>query len=154
MPEPTIRLIARGLAFAGLIPFLVSAWGATRYVPLTAAGISADFFLASYGAVILAFLGGIHWGLVIAGGSGTGAGLLLASNLAALLAWAALLLAPGNIAIALVMLTLGFMAVLLVDRRLAAVGLLQPWYLGLRAAITMVVLACLAAPLVMMARSL
>ena len=62
-PAPTPPLVARRLGFAGLVPFVAGAllvWlvreEAHPYVTLA---------LASYAAVVMSFLGGIHWGLAM-----------------------------------------------------------------------------------------
>jgi hypothetical protein len=60
-PAPELPLIARRLAHAGLVPFVAGAllvWlvhdDVHPYVALA---------LSSYAAVVISFLGGIHWGL-------------------------------------------------------------------------------------------
>lgn len=56
---------ARSLGYAGLIPFAVLT-ALLLFAPEAAPG--ADRLLAGYGAVILAFLGALHWGWTLAGG--------------------------------------------------------------------------------------
>ena len=52
------------------------------------------FALLAYGATILSFLGGIHWGFAMRGASDSSIRLLLWGVAPSLLAWLALLLAP------------------------------------------------------------
>ena len=63
-PAPEIRTWARWLGYGGLIPFVLPALALLASLgpqdPLAR-------ILASYGAVILAFLGAVHWGRVLAG---------------------------------------------------------------------------------------
>ncbi|MBL6456981.1 DUF3429 domain-containing protein [Belnapia sp. T6] len=85
----------RWLGLAGLLPFLGTALGAW-FAPPEWRGL-ALFALATYGAVILSFLGAVHWGLALnappaeidAAAPRLGLGVL-----PALLAWAAMLLPP------------------------------------------------------------
>jgi hypothetical protein len=119
---------AAWLGAAGLLPFLGLALAAL--VLGGEAGATALRALLAYGAVILSFLGGIHWGLAIAapGLARLGAWLGL-SIVPALLAWAALLLpAPGG----LLLLAMAIAAMLLLDRRATASGQAPAWYPALR----------------------
>jgi len=59
------RVWARSLGYAGLIPFAALS-GLVLFAPDAAPG--AERMLAGYGAVILAFLGALHWGWTLAGG--------------------------------------------------------------------------------------
>jgi len=56
---------AKGLGALGALPFIILAVSS----PFLEGALheQASFALAAYGAVILSFLGGIHWGLAIAG---------------------------------------------------------------------------------------
>jgi hypothetical protein len=61
--------IMRGIGYAGLVPFVLLAlwlYGIGVDHPWRAGTIS---LLLGYGAVILSFLGGVRWGLVLAGRS-------------------------------------------------------------------------------------
>ncbi len=55
--------VARLLGLAGLIPFLMGATGLWLVTGPERAAIAGA--LLAYGAVIVSFLGGIHWGLVM-----------------------------------------------------------------------------------------
>jgi hypothetical protein len=142
--------VAYGLA--GLVPFVVLA-GLPWLLPLQQAAL-AMFALLAYGAVILSFLGAVHWGLALAGAiPGSAAGRNAAGRgvraswsrlglavLPALLAWVALLLPP---ALGLAALAAGFAFAWLVDRAAARAGLVPAWYLPLRSLLTLCVLLSL-----------
>lgn len=113
------------LGYAGLLPFVGGAalvWllGPSQQQAFVAQALSA------YGALIIAFLGGIHWGQVMkSGDSGAAAPLSLAWGvLPALLAWPALLM-PAHAALVLhgVLLLVCYA----VDRRLYARAGVQGW---------------------------
>lgn len=106
-PSPT----ARWLGLAGLLPFVVGAmalWavGAEHRAPLALA-------LHAYAAVIVSFLGGIHWGIAARHG-GSADALLWWGVTPSLVAWIALLLPQ---AWGLPMLVIALLACYLVDAR-------------------------------------
>ena len=120
---------AAALGLAGLIPFVATSIG-----PLAGA-IPAEWAriaLLAYGAVILSFLGGIHWGLAIAAGR-AGMRELGIGVAPSLLGWAGLLIG-GNWG--LLVLVAGFAAVLLADLGLAREGIAPLWFARLRALLT------------------
>ena len=55
--------LAWGLGLAGLIPFVLTA--AVQWLPQPGWRMLAAMALLGYGAVIVSFLGGIHWGLAM-----------------------------------------------------------------------------------------
>jgi Protein of unknown function (DUF3429) len=147
VPEPAVRAglgsvprPALVLGCAGLIPFLAGVLGVwTLGYP--------DFFLALnlmmvYAAVILAFLGAVHWGLALAQEAAGDWRRLAPSVLPALAGWFALML-PN--AFGLLLLAIGFAAVFLADRAAVTANRAPAWYKALRKPLTLVVLACLAA---------
>lgn len=90
--------------------------------------------LAAYGAVILSFLGGIHWGLAIsvagtADQKGVSYRRLTISVVPSLVAWCALLLPTGA---TLPVLAAAFAVMLAVDWRLAEKAEAPSWYPKLR----------------------
>ena len=113
------------LGFAGLIPFFTAAAiGLVGAIPLHDISLKA---LLAYGAVILSFLGGIRWGLAIATARSVGLlGHLSVSVAPALLGWVALLVPPST---GLILLALGFAAMLMADFRLSTAPY---WYGTLR----------------------
>ncbi len=132
VPEP-----ATWLGLAGVLPFAAGALAAWRPDPVGAFAVTA---LLAYGAVILSFLGGIHWGLALERAHPRPAQLGL-GVLPSLAGWTALLVG-GRAGIALLM--VGFVGVLVLDLRLTRDGAAPPWFASLRAVLTTAVLACLA----------
>jgi hypothetical protein len=124
--------VAAALGYAGAIPFLAGATGVA--LALLPAGP-----LLAYGAVILAFMGGIHWGLGMPGALPDGRRLGL-SVVPALLGWAALLLGGRH---GLLLLAVAFLGVLALDLAAARSGAAPAWYPSLRVPLTAVVVASL-----------
>ena len=100
--------------------------------------------LVAYGATILSFLGGVHWGLAIGsqGGPdrGTLASRLILSVLPSLAGWAALLVEQRA---GLFILAIAIAAMLGVDIWATRVGQAPPWYPNLRIPLSCVVVAAL-----------
>ena len=135
VPATTPRA-ALALGYAGLIPFAAGAlatW-ALGGEPRAAAA----FALAGYGAVIVSFLGGIHWGLGFVRGDAVR---FVWGVVPSLVAWPALLLPP---AAGLALLAAMLVACYAVDRRVYPGYGLQRW-LPLRLHLSSVAAACCAA---------
>ncbi len=134
---------AKWLGAAGAIPFVFLAVAG----PFLDGALRADasFALAAYGAVILSFLGGVHWGLAIAG-SGPRANQeallrpLTVSVVPSLIAWFALFLPT---AAGLLVLAGAFAVMLLVDLLASRSGQAPAWYPTLRWPLTIAVAASL-----------
>ena len=114
----------------GIIPFA----GLSLATPFASDALKAQlsFALMAYGAIILSFLGGIHWGLAIGGVPQSDNTLwrrIALSILPSLVAWAALL-APSSIGF--LVLAAAFVAMLLVDIRASRVNEVPAWYPKLR----------------------
>jgi len=138
LPE-RIRPLALGLGYGGLIPFVALAaalaWdGGWRE--------AAQWLLAGYGAVILAFLGAVHWGRAIAGAASrfAVATQLIVGVLPALAGWVALALPlPAGLSL----LALGFAGIWAFDQ---AAWQPQPelhWYRQLRTHLSIGAVVCL-----------
>lgn len=133
-------LAARVLALGGLIPFWALAL-APRF------GINPPQLQAAligYGAVILSFVGALHWGIAVArdntpqplpGWRSYGW-----SVVPALLAWVAVLLPFRD---ALMLLSLGFVAAMIVDQRTLAGQGLPVWFVPMRTLISVLVIVAL-----------
>jgi hypothetical protein len=138
---PASIIMTRALAFAGALPFLASAlllWSGEKHFPLLG---DVPSIAASYGLLILAFMAGIHWGQALSGVK-TNFNLFIASNVIALAAWfASLLLSPKLFFAVLAAL---FAAVLMIDRKLAADGVLDRNYLATRTIVSSIVVLSLA----------
>jgi hypothetical protein len=125
LPRPTLWL-----GLAGLLPFLgaaLLAWTA----PAEWRGV-ALYALAAYGAVILSFLGAVHWGLALRAPATEAAAMaprLGLGVLPALVAWVALLLPPVA---GLSLLAVGILGTATVESAAAGRGLVPPGYLRLR----------------------
>lgn len=141
---------AAAYAAAGLIPFLACAvlvWILPH--PWNAFALDVQLY---YGAVVLSFLGAVHWGLAMAG---TGAG---KDGAAAACSWTRLgwAVAPAIVGwlsvvmvplVGLVTQILAFTAAFFGDVRAARLGFAPPWYARLRRPLTALVLVCLGAAL-------
>lgn len=135
VPRPALVL-----GFAEVIPLLACAIGAW----LGGRGASLQLVSAEigYGAIVLGFLGAVHWGLAIAEGAADNWRRLLPAVLPALLGWIALLLpAPSGLAI----LALGFAGTDAAERAAVTANRAPVWYAALRKPLTLTVLVSLAA---------
>lgn len=135
---------ARILGYAGLIPFVCLACAAWLTNMIGLSGIHQHLLAAivAYGAVILSFLGAVHWGRIISTPSEDPLGSLwlLASVIPSLIGWSAVLL-PLSAGIPLLL--AGFALAWDGDRRAAASGLLPRWYGSLRNRLSLIVGASL-----------
>lgn len=128
------------LGYGGLLPF----------VSLVLAGIFDGAHgplwgdaLHAYGAIILSFVGALHWGfaMTLHGLSDSQrSAAFVWSVVPALIAWPALLMPP---VVAAAMLISGFVANYLRDRYLGRQVELPPWYLPLRFRLSSVACLCL-----------
>lgn len=138
--------LASILTTLGALPFVAA-------VAAQLAGVSTfhtSHFSLTYGAVILSFLGGMHWGVFLSQAHVARINLLVSSNLFALLAWLSLLMLVP-LTQYLIQITC-FLALLLIDRKLAADGMIERWFYNLRKHVTLVVVVCLATLAVLTAR--
>jgi hypothetical protein len=131
------------LGLAGGLPF---AWGAlTRLVPglgdwsfdVLGARLTGRTLLVLYGTIILSFMSGTVWGFATRAEGRHAAILYALSTLPAI--WALFL------GFSTLMLALGFLALLLLDRHAQRAGLAPPWWMRLRLLLTALVVPCLLA---------
>lgn len=117
------------LGLAGLAPFIGLALALALQHP-EPFGLPAAPALLGYGATILSFLGGAHWGLALRHPSpGTRSALFLGAMAPPLLAWAALLVGgPGGLA----MLAVGLAAHGAIDATRSTRFAAPRWYGRLR----------------------
>lgn len=131
MKEAHIPL-AYGLAFAGALPFMAAIglvaldWQADRAIPVA----------LTYGAVIIAFLSGIHWAVFLFRPAECPQNLFVISNVTALIGWFAIAL-PGGLCF--LVQSACFLYLLMIDRNLLRADLLPDWFWKLRCRITSVV---------------
>ena len=122
--------LALWLGYGGLVPFASCAVAAHSGTPMFAAyGLIGT---ANYGAVILSFVGAIHWGLAMQ--DGRHVYWFSWSVTPALLAWAAVTLL--DIRLTMLALVLAFTLAWFVDRLAFQRGLLPGWYMRLRHILT------------------
>ncbi|MBK7422998.1 MAG: DUF3429 domain-containing protein [Propionivibrio sp.] len=134
------------LGYGGLLPFIFLALAI--FVDDRHAAMYSSA-LISYGAVILSFVGALHWGFAMTLSELNHESSLHRRNacfiwsvVPAMLAWPALLLSP---ILASILLITGFVAHLLQDTRLGAHASLPAWYLPLRFRLSLIACLCLAA---------
>jgi hypothetical protein len=129
------------LGVGGLIPFAACTAVTLGGGPFS--GLAEDALLA-YGAVILAFLGAVHWGLALAApGDAVAARTRLGLGvLPSLIGWAALI-SPNWIGFGV--LVAGFAATWVAEETAARAGRLGSAYLWLRRGLTLAVVAMLSA---------
>lgn len=141
--RPPVPASAVWLGGLGLVPFL--ALSIASLVLTGAWKTAAVDGLLTYGAVILSFLGGVHWGVAMTTSiahpeRGIDSGRLGISVAPSLVGWAALLIEARY---GLAVLAIGFAANLLLDLRSTRQGLAPPWYPTLRKPLTTIVIASL-----------
>ena len=133
---------AAWLGYGGLLPFV----GLALLIRLDSHhGLVWGDALVAYGAVILSFVGALHWGFAMALPDLTAEqrrACFIWSTVPALIAWPAILLMPP---LASALLVAGFVAHYWQDRRLAVQTTLPRWYLPLRLRLTIVASVCLLA---------
>jgi hypothetical protein len=123
--------IAIPLSLLGLVPLIVFACGAVGQVPETAERMLVA--LIDYASLILAFAGGVHWGLAMLPGALRPSLRFFAGVLPMVVAWVGLvvaqLVAPS---VALAVLIIGYLATVLTEHRAARTLLLPTSYMWMR----------------------
>ncbi|MCW3475789.1 DUF3429 domain-containing protein [Limobrevibacterium gyesilva] len=131
------------LGIAGLIPFIVCGIVALSVPDERAAQYLTA--LMAYGAVVLAFLGGVHWGFVLGSPEDRSVRPRLALGVVpSLIGWLALLsplAVPAEFGLAL--LILGYVGTVLGEARLYRQGLVPSGYMWMRWGLSLVVVATL-----------
>lgn len=137
IPAPALWLSA-----AGLVPFVGLA-GAMLLGPTDVRG-PAELVLSAYAVAILAFMGGVHWGLTMrapeTGGTGAWWRRYGVSVLPPLVGWAAVFLSPP---VRFTVLAVAFGLLLLYDLSAVRQGDAPGWYRTLRWPLTIGVVAFL-----------
>lgn len=135
--ETKVPPAALSLGFSGALPFIAGA--------LAALPILADYrgfglrLLLEYGAIILSFMGGVHWGVAMLRNDPDKTQLYV-SVLPALLALPAALI--GGVA-GLLLLAAGFLSLLVYDEGESRARRLPAWYPKLRRPLTAIVILSL-----------
>lgn len=128
------------LGMVGLIPFLICTVSA-YLLPMIWQALAVEFFVF-YSAVLLSFLGGIHWGVAMSldrCGTRDFNMRLAASTVSPLLAWPALLLDYHEAA---AILLVGFWMARFYERQQESLERLPGWYQALRKLLNTVVILC------------
>lgn len=142
-PLPPFAII---LGLAGLLPFVLCSLGA---LSLASDGSTRSLLaLVAYGATILAFLGGVHWGLALDGSGAPSERVQRArfglGVVPSLMGWVAMLVTfIGLPTTGLIVLTAGFVATTAVEAHAARRGLMPQRYMWLRWGLSIVVVVCL-----------
>jgi len=140
--ERELPTLVAWLGYGGLLPFIALAILTATDAPRAALWSDA---LVGYGAVILSFVGALHWGYAMSLPTlepGLRQRAFLWSVVPALLAWPATVLAGS---VASLVLVAGFTLHFVQDRRLAGRAGLAAWYLPLRWRLSVVASLCLLA---------
>ena len=143
-PLPRLAIL---LGLAGLLPFVLCSLGALSLS--SDASTRSLLALVAYGATILAFLGGVHWGFAL-DESGTASERAQRARfglgvLPSLIGWTAMLVTfIGLPTTGLLVLTAGFVATTAVEGQAARRGLVPHHYMWLRWGLSAVVIVCLA----------
>ena len=126
------------LTLMGLLPFLISTFLSIFNISFFSININASFIFITYGSIILSFLAGTTWGVVLRSEKPRPL-LFITSNAVAILAWIAAMNAQYT---SLYILLVGFAIQLLVDRRLTLDHTHAKWYYNIRKNVTYVVIIC------------
>ncbi len=125
----------RLLGFAGLIPFLLCVPGFYLFDDPFQSFFQTTFI--AYSAVILSFIGAVHWGAVLKSETIEQANLLLGIGvLPSLIGWVALLLPP---LFALIILSFAFPTLFIYEKFSSLSDHLPDWYFKMRIQLTMIV---------------
>ena len=122
--------LAKLIGFGGLVPFAGCA--VLMYSDSPSASIVALFANAVYGAVILSFVGAVHWGLTMRGDRSPY--WYIWSVLPAIMGWLAIVML--EIKISLLALAIAFTLAWSVDRQASLQGLIPAWYMQMRHILT------------------
>lgn len=137
VPSPALWLTV-----GGVVPFAALAAG-VWLLDGPAADLALQAQLA-YAAVILSFVGAIHWGMALFVPAERTWTRFLWSIAPAIVGWMAQFMVPAP---ALILVMLMYWTSFVVDARSAGAGLLPAWYVQLRRPVVAAVVVCLAATL-------
>ncbi len=142
----SLPTLATLLGIAGLIPFAVCGLGALANAPPN--DLRALLALIGYGAVILGFVGGVHWGLALDADSSAPSEVQRArfglGVIPSLIGWVALLIAfLGFERVALALLVFGYLGTTILEARASRHGFMPKGYMGLRWVLSSLVMVLL-----------
>jgi Protein of unknown function (DUF3429) len=139
-----LNTTAEIVSYAGVAPFVLCLLG-IALLPNYAARELAQRIAISYGAVVLAFIGAVHWGLALAGRLSWRAARVVGAIAPALLGVAATVLGGQH---GLALLVVGFGVFWLYEHRVVGTEL-PPAYLSLRRNLSLAVCTLLALTLIL-----
>ncbi len=144
--EQRLPILAIAIGIAGLVPLIGCGLAA-----LGMAGDRGTLALVAYGATMLSFLGGVHWGFALSDLSGRADRLRLGLGvLPPLLGWVALLVVLAlSASLGVGLLAFGFAATVVVEARGRRAGLIPPGYMRLRYGLSAIVILVLVLVLVL-----
>lgn len=135
--------LAKTLTILGVLPFVAAVVAKCFGIDV----VNVRYLSLTYGAVIASFISGMHWGLFLSHANITRTNLLVTSNVVALLAWSSLLLFSATLQYLLQILC--FVGLLLIDRKLTNEGVVERWFFAMRNKVSLLVVICLIALMVM-----
>jgi hypothetical protein len=136
------------LSVLGLIPLIVFACGAVGHIPGTAERMLVA--LIDYAALILAFAGGVHWGLAMVPMTARPTLRASAGVLPMVVGWVGLILAQLIApSVALAVLIVGYLGTVLTEHRAVRSGLIPPGYIWMRWVFSLVAVAAMAMVLIL-----
>ena len=133
-----IPFIAKILGYAGLVPFLVLALG-LWIIPQPYTD-QLNQALMTYAAIILSFMGAVHWGAAVDLVNKNQQLQLGLSVIPPLIEWLALLL---PIFYGLSLLTVAFVLLCIIDSLSTKLNAMPRWYPKLRVPLTTIVVSCM-----------
>ena len=132
--------VAKWLGYGGVLPFVALALSIALGFDLSVLGVAdATGKLLGYGAVIISFIGAVHWGLALHAERNRQTLLYVYSVVPALVAWGWLFVAAGS---AMFGMALTLVVMFFADRFLLA-DLVPAGYLKMRMHLTIAVALCL-----------
>lgn len=129
--------IAKTLGYAGLIPFITFSIGCWIKIPYL---YNTVYALITYAAIILSFMGAIHWGMAMSKTDNKQSKYFITSVLPALAAWFSLLIPEF---FSLIVLLTGFLLLISYDLAVEKSQGFPNWYIPMRIRLTFIVLLSL-----------
>ena len=125
--------IAKTLGYAGLIPFITFSIGSWIEIPYL---YNTVYVLITYAAIILSFMGAIHWGMAMSKTDSKHGKCFIISVIPALAAWFSLLIPEF---FSLIILLIGFFLLLSFDLTVEKSQGFPGWYIPMRIKLTFIV---------------
>jgi hypothetical protein len=140
--KPSHITLAKFLTYSGTLPLVFTCIAAVLHLK----NINTTLLAATYGAVIMSFLCGIHWAVFLFFSEQCKRNLFIMSNMVALLAWMSLLTMKDSSVLLLDILSFAYL--LIQDRLLFEAEVLPHWFYVLRRNATVIVVLSMAIQMV------